>query len=170
MSCSIAKSVVFRSRTVTAYKHRAVVVQRQMLQCASDRIRYIAQQSEIMECIAYLWNSSDCEGNNNFTLCLSQLRSVEGGAPTEAFPNETELSERLTDIGTLGEAIATHLEGLRNGRASAYFHLEVTRRAFESFGRRKHGAKLSSVQNGVSNEPMHLAHVPRTFKFGRDKA
>ena len=104
-----------------------------------------------MECIAYLWNSSDCEGNNNFILCLSQLGSVEGGAPTEAFPNETELSERLTNIGILGEAIATHLQGLRNGRDSAYFHLEVTQRAFESFGRRKHGAKLSSVQTGVSN-------------------
>jgi hypothetical protein len=88
-----------------------------------------------MECIAYLWNSSDREGNN-FILCLSQLESVEGGAPTEAFPDETKLSERLTDIGTRADAIVTHLQGLRNARHSTYFHLEVSQRAFESFGRR----------------------------------
>jgi hypothetical protein len=123
-----------------------------------------------MECIAYLWNSSDCEGNSNFILCLSQLRSVEGGAPTEAFPNETRLSERLTDIGTLGEDIAAHLEGLRNGGDPAYFHLEVTQTAFEGFGRLKHGAKLPSALTGVPNEPMHLTHVPRTFNVVRDKA
>jgi hypothetical protein len=113
----------------------AVVVQRQMLQGASDQIRYIAQQSEIMECIAYLWNFSDCEGSN-FILCLSQLESVEGGAPTEAFSNETKLSERLTDIGTHADAIVANLQSLRDGRDSTYFHLEVSQRAFEGFGRR----------------------------------
>jgi hypothetical protein len=106
------------------------------MRCASDPIGYIEQQSETMECIAYLWNSSGCEGNN-YILCLSRLGSVEGGAPTETFPNETRLSERLTDIGTRADDIVAHLQCLRNGRDSAYFHLDVSQTAFESFGHRR---------------------------------
>jgi hypothetical protein len=51
-----------------------------------------------MQCIAHLWNSIDCDGNQ-FLLCLSPLESIEGGAPTEAFTSEKSLALRLADVG-----------------------------------------------------------------------
>jgi hypothetical protein len=100
------------------------------------RINYamLRTTANIMQCVAYIWNSSDYEGNT-FLLCLSPLGSVEGGAPTEAFVNERALSHRLSEVGFSASSVATSLSSLRNGRDSTSSNLEVSQRVFDSFGR-----------------------------------
>jgi hypothetical protein len=89
-----------------------------------------------MQCIAYIWNSAHCE-ENNFLLCLSPLDSVEGEVPTETFPNQYELSQRLADMGLCPRCIIGHLYNLKNERDSTWYNIEVSQRAFDGFGGRQ---------------------------------
>jgi hypothetical protein len=85
-----------------------------------------------MRCIAYIWNSADCKGSN-FLLCLTPLDTLEGGVTTEAFSNETNLSQRLADIGLCPSCIVANLHHLKKQRDSTLANIEVSQRAFDGF-------------------------------------
>jgi hypothetical protein len=60
---------------------------------------------------------------------------MEGGAPTEAFANETALAERLADVGFGTLSIRKNIFDLRNEKDTNWSNLEVAPDVFESFGR-----------------------------------
>jgi hypothetical protein len=86
-----------------------------------------------MRCIAHIWNSLDCDGNQ-LLLCISPLDSVAGGAPVEAFTNEKSLARRLRDIGVDSDFINEKLSSLRDHEEMTWATIEVSLNAFESFG------------------------------------
>ena len=87
-----------------------------------------------MKCVAYMWSSLDCYGNQ-FLLCLSPLLSVAGGIPTEAFRDKTSLALRLVDIGCTRHSINRNISNLGTQADNTWSSLEVDPRVFESFGR-----------------------------------
>ncbi|WP_213803269.1 hypothetical protein [Granulicella sp. dw_53] len=88
-----------------------------------------------MQCIAHMWSSPDCEGENQFALCLSPTDSTEGGAPTESFANEEALSLRLTDVGFDTSSVSLNLCRLRRRETLAWSNTEVPSEVFEHFGK-----------------------------------
>jgi hypothetical protein len=86
-----------------------------------------------MKCVAHLWRSIDCDGNQ-FILCLSPVYSFKGGAPTEAFSCESSLSRRLDDVGFDADSIRMGLSKLRHRKNSTWANIEVPAGVFELFG------------------------------------
>jgi hypothetical protein len=85
-----------------------------------------------MRCIAHIWNSLDCDGNQ-FLLCLSPLDSTTDGAPIEAFRNEKALSRRLSGMGIAAATINDTLSKLRHRKDITWTNIEIPEDAFEDF-------------------------------------
>ena len=88
----------------------------------------------LMRCIAHIWNSFDCDGNQ-LLLCISPLNSTVGGAPVEAFASERLLCQRLREIGVQSDFLKDRYRNLQDKRATTWGSIDVSPQAFQSFGR-----------------------------------
>jgi hypothetical protein len=108
-----------------------------------------------MRCIAHIWNSHDCDGNQ-ILLCLSPLDSLVGGAPVESFRNEKSLFQRLTTMGVEISFIKKNLSNLRRKTSITWENIEISRDDFESFGKNSPDEHLAH-QTGTKDDPWSSA-------------